>query len=69
MSDGPRDGGRADRRDGGPAGREIRITGRPTAAELAAVLALLAAQPAPAPESGYERWRKTRTAALRRTRK
>ncbi len=62
---------RAGRRDGGPAGQELRITGMPTAEEIAAVLALLAARPAPAPapESGYERWRKTRTAALKRTRK
>jgi len=58
----------------GQAGRELRITGAPTAEELAAVLALLAlcAAPAgpPAPlarETAYERWRRTRAAALRRT--
>jgi hypothetical protein len=55
--------------DGGPADQELRITGMPTAAELAAVLVLLAAQSAPTPESAYERWRKARTAALKRTQK
>jgi hypothetical protein len=53
--------------DGGPAGQELRITGMPTAEELAALLVLLAAQPAPATGTAYERWRHTRTAALKRT--
>jgi hypothetical protein len=55
--------------DGGPAAQELRITGMPTAEELAALLVLLEGQPAPPPGAAYERWRKTRTAALKRTQK
>ncbi len=55
--------------DGVPAGRELRITGMPTAEELAVVLVLLLAPPAPVPEDAYQRWRKARTAALKRTQK
>jgi hypothetical protein len=44
----------------------VRVRGTNEAGEIAAVLAALAARPRDTPESsGYERWRRTRTAALR----
>lgn len=54
-------------RDGRPVGRrvgiDVRIRGGATSDELAAVLAVLR----PREPSAYERWRRTRLAALRRT--
>jgi hypothetical protein len=47
----------------------VRVTGTSDPEEIAAVLAALTTRPR-APEIGsYERWRRTRTSALRATRK
>jgi hypothetical protein len=47
----------------------VRVSGSSEPADIAAVLAALASRSSAAPElSAYERWRRTRTAALRASR-
>jgi hypothetical protein len=44
----------------------LLVKGSATPEEVAAVLAVVAARPAPALDDPYRRWRRTRLAALRR---